>query len=200
MTATSTRHDHPTTTTEARATRTHQLADAVFALRRHVDSVSRDDFVAAMRCVTSGVNVVTTDGEAGRFGLTVSAMTSLSAEPPMLLACINLNSPACAAVRDNGQFAVNVLKTSQRELADTFAGFPADGKPYDFERATWRNGRRGVPLLEDALASFDCAVEAAHEHGSHTLFVGRVVGVSARDDVPLLYGNRNYLRPIPLHD
>lgn len=198
MTATNIHHQQPFTPTLT--ARTNQLTDVTSVRRGHADTISRDDFVAAMRCVTSGVNVVTTDGETGRFGLTVSAMTSLSAEPPMLLACINRNSPACAAVRVNGQFAVNVLKASQRELADTFAGYPAEGNPYDFERATWRRGRCGSPLLEDALASFDCVVEAAHDHGSHTLFVGRVVDVMAATDTPLLYGNRNYLRPIPLHD
>ena len=91
----------------------------------------------------TGVSVVTTEGLAGRFGLTVSAISSVSAEPPMLLACVNRKSPAVAAIDRNGRFAVNVLGLNSKDVAEVFAGRPKDGKPYDFERHGWEEGATG---------------------------------------------------------
>jgi len=82
----------------------------------------RQDFINAMSGAVTGVNVITTDGRAGRFGITVSAMCSVSADPPMLLACINRRSPVCSAILSNQVYCVNVLSASQRDLADSFAG------------------------------------------------------------------------------
>ena len=80
------------------------------------------NFIAAMGAAATGVSVVTTEGLAGRFGLTVSAISSVSAEPPMLLACVNRKSPAVAAMDRNGRFAVNVLGFNNKDVAEVFAG------------------------------------------------------------------------------
>jgi flavin reductase (DIM6/NTAB) family NADH-FMN oxidoreductase RutF len=79
-------------------------------------------FIDAMRRVPTAVSVITTDGRAGRFGVTVSAVASVSAEPRMLLVCISRRSPACAAIRENRIFTVNFLLESQSHVADCFAG------------------------------------------------------------------------------
>lgn len=158
------------------------------------DAVDRGTFVNAMSAAVTGVNVVTTDGAAGRFGLTVSAMSSVSADPPMMLVCINRRSPACDALRMNRAFSVNVLSTRQRHLADSFAGRPACGKPYDFDDTVWTRGSAGLPCLAGATATFECALEAAYESGSHTVFIGRVMAASKGSDNPLLYTSRAYGR------
>lgn len=88
-----------------------------------------EDFVAAMGLAATGVSVVTTDGPAGRFGLTVSAVSSVSAEPPLVLVCINRKSPAMAAVEANGVFAVNLLSAAHRAYAETFSGARARAAP-----------------------------------------------------------------------
>ena len=75
-----------------------------------------------MSGTVTGVSVVTTDGTSGRLGLTVSSMTSVSADPPTLLVCINRRSPLVEAIRANGVFAVNVVGAHQAAVADTFAG------------------------------------------------------------------------------
>lgn len=160
-----------------------------------IDSVDREDFVNAMGSAVTGVNVITTDGSAGRFGITVSAMSSVSADPPMVLACINRRSPACTAVRVNKTFCVNVLSTQQRHVADTFAGRPRNGKPYDFNNTIWKQGRAGAPRLRDAVSTFDCVLDIAYDFGSHTIFIGRVVAVSERTGSPLLYTDRAYGYP-----
>lgn len=158
-------------------------------------SAKREDFVNAMSGAVTGVNVITTDGPAGRFGITVSAMSSVSADPPMVLVCINRRSPACKAVRDNEVFCVNVLSTRQRHVADTFAGRPAQGEPYDFASVMWTQGIRGVPRLFDATSTFDCVLEHAYDAGSHTVFIGRVVATGGGSQSPLLYTARTYGYP-----
>ncbi|MCU0869183.1 MAG: flavin reductase family protein [Burkholderiales bacterium] len=155
----------------------------------------RAAFVAAMGTSASAVHVVTTDGPGGRRGLTVSAVASASADPPLLTACINAASPACDAITANGVFAVNLLRVDQRTTADRFAGRAADGAPYDFDRTQWHADPSGAPLLDDAAAQFVCAVEQVVEVGSHRLFVGRVLRAdSARDAAPLVYCARRYGR------
>ncbi len=85
-------------------------------------------FVEAMAAAASGVSIVTTDGPAGRFGLTVSALTSVSADPPLLLACINRKNPISAAITENGCFVANLLAENQVALAKIFAGRPELGR------------------------------------------------------------------------
>jgi len=157
------------------------------------DTVDRSAFVNAMRGAVTGVNVVTTDGPAGRFGQTVSAFSSVSADPPTVLVCINKRSPASAAVLENGRFCVNVLSIEQRYIADTFAGRPAEGVIYDFATARW-NEDMGLPSLVDAIGSFECLVETAVDAGSHAIFIGRVRGVAEASGHPLLYTDRAYGR------
>ncbi len=160
-----------------------------------IDSADREDFVNAMGGAVTGVNVITTDGSAGRFGVTVSAVTSVSADPPMVLACINRRSPTCNAVRVNEAFCVNVLSTRQRHVANTFAGRPAHGKPYDFESTVWKQGSTGAPRLVDATSTFECVLDTAYDSGSHTIFIGRVVAASEGSGSPLLYTDRTYGYP-----
>lgn len=163
------------------------------------DVATADDFVRALRNAVTGVNIVTTDGLAGRFGLTVSAFSSVSAEPPLVLVCINARSPACAAIRSNDQFCVNVLSTTQRELADRFAGRPEVGRPYDFTTAHWHRALTGSPVLADAAASIDCVLATAIDAGTHRIFIGRVLAAIDGAQEPLLYTNRTYGRPQHCH-
>lgn len=155
---------------------------------------SAERFVAVMGRAATGVSVVTTDGAAGRFGVTVSAISSVSAEPPLVLACINRRSPVAAAIDGNGAMAVNVLGEHQQPIADTFAGRPVAGPPYDFGCAHWRANRTGSPVLVDAVAVFDCTLEAAYDAGSHRIFIGRVVEALGGDGDPLVYARRAYRR------
>jgi flavin reductase (DIM6/NTAB) family NADH-FMN oxidoreductase RutF len=158
-------------------------------------TVDRDAFVKAMRGAVTGVNVVTTDGPAGRFGVTVSAFSSVSADPAMLLVCINRRSPACSAIHANKKFCVNLLSTEQRNVADTFSGRPSTGAPYDFTAAAWNDEGSGSPALADTIASFDCALETAIQSGTHTIFIGRALAVRQGAGRPLLYTDRSYGRP-----
>jgi flavin reductase (DIM6/NTAB) family NADH-FMN oxidoreductase RutF len=163
-----------------------------------IPSVGRADFLSAMARSVTAVTVVTTAGEAGRFAMTVSAVASVSADPPTLLACLNRRSPACEAVRRNGIFCVNVLAADQVGVSDSFAGQAVVGRAFDFECARWSTGATGAPNLDGAVAAFDCVMAASHDAGTHTVFFGRVVGVAGEDGAPLLYTRRSYGRPAPI--
>jgi len=152
------------------------------------------NFIAAMGAAATGVTVITTEGMAGRFGLTVSSVSSVSAEPPMLLACVNRKSPAVAAMDKNGRFAVNVLGFNNKDVAEVFAGRPQSGKPYDFDRHAWEEGSMGQPLLTNATASFECEIECSQDAGSHRIFIGRVVNARRNTAEPLVYCNRAFGR------
>lgn len=155
-------------------------------------------FVRAMGRAVSGVTVVATDGKAGRFAVTVSAMSSVSAEPPLVLACIRRESPANRAIRANGVFAISVLADCQAHISDTFAGRPRWGAPFDFTIGEWRGLVTGAPCLDGAAARFDCALWSCHEAGSHTVFIGRVLAAGESEAAPLLYTGRRYGRATAL--
>lgn len=162
------------------------------------NSIGADDFVAAMRVQATAVNLVTTDGPAGRYGVTVSAVASVSAEPPLVLACVNRRSPAVEAIKRNGVFCVNALNAGQAEVANVFAGRPSRGAAFDFDCADWLPGVTGSPELSGALASLDCEVFETIDAGTHTVFIGRVIGTISRADRPLLYCDRQFAAPTGL--
>lgn len=152
-------------------------------------------FLDAMRHVPATVNVLTTDGPGGRFGVTVTAMCSLSlgGEAPSLLVCVNGLSRACAAIRDNGVLCVNALQEDQQDVADLLAGRGNVPHEQRFLSHAWTAMETGSPVLVDALASFDCRAHVLQTHDSHVIFVGEVVALKYRGDCgPLIYANRRY--------
>jgi flavin reductase (DIM6/NTAB) family NADH-FMN oxidoreductase RutF len=161
---------------------------------------ARRGFLDGMAQAATGVTLITTDGPAGRFGVTVSAFASVSADPPMLLACINRKSPAAAAIAANGGFCVNVLSEAQSFLADVFAGRSERHAPYDFGCAGWQRVEGGWRLLE-SVASFDCALDREVAAGSHQVLIGAVRMThrdAPADSASLIYSRRAYsvARPI----
>ena len=131
----------------------------------------------------TGVTVITTrDGETD-FGVTVSAVSSLSLEPPMLLACLNRTSRTQAAIRRTGSFAVNILGLQQEAVARLFATDRDD----KFEGLAVRYSTLGNPLLEDALAHVECDVIEEAAGGTHTVFLAEVCHAERFDGEPLLY-------------
>jgi flavin reductase (DIM6/NTAB) family NADH-FMN oxidoreductase RutF len=169
------------------------------AMNKPLDSLSEQsaaelsrDFVAAMAHTAASVNVVTTTGPAGRFGLTVSALTSISAEPPMLLACINHKNPCVAAMTTNKRFAVNTLAEPQVEVARIFAGRASSGEAYDFSAHEWIEGAHGALLLKDAATHFTCELHSFHDVGTHRVFIGRVLLAHTNALQPLVYMGRRF--------
>ncbi len=153
----------------------------------------RQAFLDAMSRAATGVTVVASDGELGRRGQTVSAMCSVSADPPSLLVCLNRKSQLVRAIETHLVFGVSVLRADQKRIADSFAGRPSSrDKPYDFERVRWETAVTGSPLLASAVAKFDCRLIDAHTIGTHTIYIGEVVAASTAKGKPLVYASRGY--------
>lgn len=132
----------------------------------------------------TGVAVITTRTAERAFGMTASAVSSLSLEPPMLVTCVNRKAPTHEAITCSDQFVVNVLARSQEPLARHFAT-PADDK---FAGVQLTEGRHGMPVLAGCVANFECVVESVATGGTHTIFIARVLSALADESCePLLY-------------
>lgn len=160
------------------------------------DPALKQAYIAAMARTAAAVTVVTTDGAAGRFGQTVSAATSVTADPPTLLVCLYRATSAAEAVLANGCFAVNVLGLRHRAISDVFAGQGAVGRRYAFDDS-WRTARTGSPVRADVPAAFDCALSHSMVVGTHVVCVGRVVAATSAPVEGLTYRDRGYGRHRP---
>lgn len=158
-------------------------------------NAARQAFITAMRKVASTVTVVTTDGPAGLHGATVSAFSSLSADPPSVLVCLKADSRIAKAVTANGVFCVNILNEDAVELATSFAGSFDETKPDRFEGLEVTATTEG-PILPRATA-FACSLNRTVLHGSHAICIGDVTGISDAGEQPLTYmsGAFHVVRP-----
>lgn len=158
--------------------------------------MDRAVFIDAMRRAAASVTVVTTNGVAGRAGVTVSAMCSASADPPALLACIHQESTAVPAILGNGNFCVNILAEDQRHIAEWFAGLRREAAVDKFDCASWRDlGEYGL-ALDGALAVFGCRIAASHRVGSHFVLIGHPGIITRGDGLPLIYADRRFGVPL----
>ena len=132
---------------------------------------------------TTGVTVITTTVDGRDFGTTASAVTSLSLEPPMLLACLNETSETGLAIRAASSFTVNILGDTQGEIANRFA----TKSQHKFEGIEIVRGVRGLPLIAGSLATIQCHVAEAVRGGTHTIFIGDVEAAWAQEGSPLTY-------------
>ncbi|MGW0187599.1 flavin reductase family protein [Streptomyces sp. NPDC003362] len=140
--------------------------------------------------LAAGVSVVTARGADGPLGMTVSAVTSLSARPPLLLACLRDGSRTLAAIRAHGAFAVHLLREDQHELATRFAG-PTTTAGQRFA-GTGTRQVLGVPVLAGALAWSVCLLTDVRRYGDHQLVVGQLAAVHVGGGRPLLWHDRRF--------
>ncbi|MCC7048884.1 MAG: flavin reductase [Alphaproteobacteria bacterium] len=157
-------------------------------------TLEREAFVAAMRRAATGVTVVATDGAGGRHGCTVSAMSSVSADPPTLLVCVHQKSPVARAIATNRVFSVRLLGADHRQVSEVFAGRVRTEIGSKFACGLWGRLQTGAPVLADAPAAFDCQVADTVVAGSHLVVIGRVVATrsDAAAEAPLVYANQSY--------
>lgn len=141
------------------------------------------DFKNLMRGVASTVSVVTTVHDARPHGMTATAFSSVSADPPMVLIVLNKSTRSHPLIRASRLFVVNMLQEAQMELSARFAGKLDD----QFAGISWRPGITGAPILSDVLSHFECETVSEVDVGTHTIFVGRVIGGEASSKPPLLY-------------
>ncbi|MGH2351725.1 MAG: flavin reductase family protein [Chloroflexota bacterium] len=156
-------------------------------------SVSADEMRRVRGRFPAGVTVVTVRTDEGLRGLTVGSFAVASVSPPLVLVCLEHGLESEGLLAEAGAFGVSVLSDHQELLSERFAGraFLVDdaftGLPYN-TRVT------GAPLLDGAVAWFDCRLHARYDAGDHTMFLGRVVAAAEPEHVPLplLYYARHY--------
>jgi flavin reductase (DIM6/NTAB) family NADH-FMN oxidoreductase RutF len=156
-------------------------------------TVSPEAFRAAMRGFTGVVSLITVGRGDQATGLIVTTGSSLSAEPPMIFACINRTSSSFAVLQAEGQFGWQVLGAQHEALAHRFSGRTGVRGAARYDGADWLTMPTGVRLLADAPAAFDCAVEDLIDRETHTIVLGRVRAVHATDGKgSLLYRHGGY--------
>ena len=146
---------------------------------------SQSQFRHALGQFATGVTVVTAINPAGGLvGLTVSSFNSVSLSPPLVLWSLAVKSGSMAALLACRHYAINVLSAEQTALANQFATKDIDR----YAGVHWHPGQHGAPLIEGAVATFECFNRSRHEEGDHIIFVGEVERCSHRDQAdPLLY-------------
>jgi len=156
-------------------------------------SVTQQSFRAAMSHLAAAVNLITTDGPGGRAGMTASAVCSVTDTPPTLLTCINQSARLNALVKINGVFCVNILAAAHQELSGLFSNNREEMEAR-FAMGHWGRLVTGAPALEEAPVCCDCRVTQVVEAGTHTIFLGEVVGLRMTEGEPdgLVYFRRAY--------
>jgi len=143
----------------------------------------------------TGVTVVAARNGPLLAGMTANAIASISIDPPVLMASIARKAETHAAIVGSHAFAVSVLAADQRELAECFAQPTTAVKLTRFCDAPWHEAETGSPILEGALAYFDCRLTEHHDGGDHVIFLGEIVAAGFREDAePLLWYASGYRR------
>lgn len=160
-----------------------------------VTGVEKQVFRNAMARLGAAVNIITTDGPAGRAGFTASAVCSVTDTPPTLLVCLNRSSSVYDAFRENRQLCVNTLAAGHEALSNLFGGKTPMAER--FIAAEWSTLVTGSPILSDALISFDCVVTQVMSVGTHDILVCEAQALVLSDSRHgLIYFDRGY-HPLP---
>ncbi len=155
-------------------------------------AVSKEEFRRWLGSFAAGVTVVTTRSVEGRpYGLTATAFTSVSLDPPLVLVCVDKKSESYPHFLSSGVFAVNFLAAEQEHYARHFAVSGGE----KFRSIPFAEGSSGAPVLAERLGFVDCQVERTVDAGDHTILIGRVLaGDVAAEKRPLLYFRGGYFR------
>lgn len=147
---------------------------------------------AMMARFATGVTVVTARHGPLLAGMTANAIASISINPPLMLASIGERSETHGAITNSHSFAISVLAATQRPVAECFAQSTTAAKLQRFCDAPWHEGETGSPILDGAIAYFDCRLVARHAGGDHSIFIGEIVGAGYDEAAePLIwYGSR----------
>lgn len=169
------------------------LASPVATGAKAPGGVDQAAFRNAMAHLGAAVNIITTDGPAGKAGFAASAVCSVTDTPPTLLICLNRSSSVFDTFEANRVLCVNTLASAHEPLSNLFGGkTPVEER---FAAAEWRVGTAGVPILKDAIVAFECAVTESVDVGTHRVLFCSVLSLAeGADDEALIYFRRKYHR------
>lgn len=155
--------------------------------------IARPVFLSAMAHMASTVCVVNTENAGFCPGRTVTAMLSLSADPPMVLVSVKTDSVLAEAILASDGFSLAMLAEGQEMIADAFAGKVTAEKRYLI--GVWGSWQSGRPRLFASTVSLDCSLAGAMPIADHMLFAGLVIAADISDGLrPLLWHDRHYGR------
>lgn len=163
---------------------------------RPAATVDVDDFKFAMRNTAASVNIITCRGADGDYGLTATAFSSVTVDPPTVLIAVNSLSGIYRHLLEQKSFCVNVLSSAAEVVARDFAG----GLPREqrFGRHGWSRLDSGNPALDDSIAGFDCRATEFLHVGSHLVVVAEVGQCWRSEQAPLLYSSGLYGHFVPV--
>lgn len=151
--------------------------------------IDKQEFRRVLGHFAAGVTIITTVGDDGKpYGLTATAFTSVSLEPPLVLVCVDKRSESHPHFHTSQVFAVNFLAVDHEHLSQRFAVSGGD----KFTGLSLRQGATTAPVLADALAYLECRTIEVIEAGDHTIFIGEVQAADAREGEPLVYFRGGY--------
>jgi flavin reductase (DIM6/NTAB) family NADH-FMN oxidoreductase RutF len=151
-------------------------------------------FRAAMRRLVGGVSVITGGAGSEISGMTVTSVSSLSADPPSLIVAVNRASSSWPLLRQHRYFGINILSADQLDIAERFTGKGGLKGAERFAGAEWIERASGARLLSGALAAIECEAEDIIERHSHAIIIGRVMHVELSADAPALaYWHGDYV-------
>ena len=143
----------------------------------------------------TGVTVVAARHGPLLAGMTANAIASISIDPPLMMASIARKAETHGAIIGSHAFSISILAADQQALAECFARPTTASKLTGFCGAAWHEAETGSPILEGALAYFDCRLLERHDGGDHTIFIGEIVAAGYREDAePLLWYASGYRR------
>ena len=142
----------------------------------------RRRFLSQMRLVPGAVAIIACAAGEERTGLAATAWTALCADPPMLRACINRNASAHALVQRAQAFSVNLLPADHAETVAIFSAQRGLDGSARFLPDAWTTGPMGQPMLNEAVASFECMLADRHDYGTHSILIGKVGDMRSRPD------------------
>jgi flavin reductase (DIM6/NTAB) family NADH-FMN oxidoreductase RutF len=153
-------------------------------------AIDAETFKQVLSHWVTGVTIVTARDGDRIHGMTVSAFTEVSLDPPLVLVCADKGSSTHPVIAAGKVFAVNVLRNDQAELSNRFASKKEEQTRFD--GLAYETGESGAPLIADVVSNLDCRLVAAHDHGDHVVYVGEVVDVRYQGGDPLLYRSGSY--------
>jgi flavin reductase (DIM6/NTAB) family NADH-FMN oxidoreductase RutF len=143
----------------------------------------------------TGVSVVAARHGPLLAGMTANAIASISVDPPLMMASIARKAETHGAIVGSHAFSISILAADQQALAECFARPTTASKLTGFCGAAWHEAETGSPILEGAIAYFDCRLLERHDGGDHTIFIGEIVAAGYREDAePLLWYASAYRR------
>jgi flavin reductase (DIM6/NTAB) family NADH-FMN oxidoreductase RutF len=159
-------------------------------------SFSSAEFRAALGMFATGVTIVTgRDASGQRIGLTANSFNSVSLQPPLVLWSLGRGAGSMSAFARGSHYAINILASDQRALAERFSSRQADR----FAGVSFREGSGGAPILDGAAAVFECFNRSRYEEGDHVIFVGEVEHCECRDGAqPLIFHGGRFFTELPL--